>query len=77
MDLEDYVPFMKKKDRRYTIGKFCKEIGVGWLSYRQFVLGKRLPTSKTAIKIHEVTNGLVDGWELLTKINDQLEGKNV
>lgn len=60
MQLRDYIhqKRIRKKD-------FAKLLGISETHLVQVSIGNRIPSSKMALRIEELTNGLVNGWELI------------
>lgn len=67
MELIDWLHAKRKEDPTYTGKRFAEIIGAHPSRLGRIMRYKVCPSSKIALKIEEVTEGAVSGWEIIKK----------
>lgn len=75
MDLDEYIIKERKRLGDYSYEDFAKQCGVNVNTIFAILSGTSVPSSDTAYTIHKVTNGEVDGWELIVSRIERRERK--
>lgn len=75
MDLDDYIYNRKKNEKGFTDKKFAEDLGISQEFLSRIKHYRSPPSIDLAIKIEEVTEGVVSGWELLKKYNSKQKEK--
>ncbi len=76
MDIDEYIFYRKREEPGFTTRQMAKSLGLD-PSYFSGLKNKNKPiTSSVAVKIHEYTQGKVDGWQLIVKSVKKHEGKD-
>lgn len=67
MDLDEWIFYEHKKNKKFTIKSFAKELGISTNLLSRLVNGINAPTARMAYKIDLFTHGEVSGWGLILK----------
>lgn len=65
MDLYEYLMLCKVKNRKFTYATFAKKLGIKPITLGRIVNGHARPSFDIAYKIEKLSEGKVNGWELL------------
>lgn len=75
MDLDEYLFYAKKKDKKFSEKAFAKEIGITHTHLINIIKGRVPPSGKTAYAIYRCCDKEVDVWQLIFKYYSTLDQK--
>jgi transcriptional regulator with XRE-family HTH domain len=77
MDLDEYLFYEKKKNKKYSDRTFAKKVGVSHTHLSSLMKGRVAPSSKTAYNIFKISEGKVDVWKIIQNYYESLEEKEL